>query len=62
MNDQIMNRVTNANKADARSYYLYKAANRQSFVVLDAFAWSRAIRELKNKRAARKRKEKGIDE
>ena len=62
MNDQIMNRVTNANKADARSYYLYKASNRQSFVVLDAFAWSRAIRELKTKRADRRRKERGNGE
>lgn len=62
INDQIMSRVTHANKTDARSYYLYKAANRQSFVLLDAFAWSRAIKDLKNKRAVRRRKEKGIDE
>jgi len=62
INDQSMSRVTSASKADARSYYLYKAANRQSFVILDAFAWSRAIRDLKNKRAVRERKEKGIDE
>ena len=62
INDQIMSRVTHAQKADSRNYFLYKAANRQNFVVLDAFAWSRAVRELKNKRAVRKRKEKGLDE
>ncbi len=62
INDQIMSRVTHAQKADATNYYLYKAANRQSFVVLDAFAWSRAIRDMKGKRAARRRKEQGLDE
>ena len=62
INDQIMSRVTHANKTDAKSYYLYKAANRQSFVLLDAFAWSRAIKDLKNKRAVRRRKASGIDE
>lgn len=62
INDQIMSRVTHANKTDAKSYYLYKAANRQSFVLLDAFAWSRAIKDLKHKRAARRRKASGVDE
>ncbi len=62
INDQIMSRVTHANKTDAKSYYLYKAANRQSFVLLDAFAWSRAIRDLKNKRAVKRRKENGMNE
>jgi hypothetical protein len=62
INDQIMSRVTHANKTDAKSYYLYKAANRQSFVLLDAFAWSRAIKDLKNKRAVRRRKASGLDD
>lgn len=62
INDQIMTRVTNASKADARSYYLYKAANRQSFVLIDAFAWSRAIKDLKKKRAVRKRTQSGMEE
>ena len=62
INDQIMSRVTHANKTDTRSYYLYKASNRQSFVLIDAFAWSRAIKDLKNKRAVKRRKEKGVEE
>ena len=62
INDQIMSRVTHANKTDSRSYYLYKAANRQSFVMIDAFAWSRAIKDLKTRRAVKKRKEKGLEE
>ena len=62
INDQIMSRVTHAQKADARNYYLYKAANRQSLVVLDAFAWSRAIRDLKSKRSAKRRKANGMEE
>jgi hypothetical protein len=62
INDQIMSRVTHAQKADAANYYMYKAANRQSFVVLDAFAWSKAIKDLKGKRAARRRKASGMDE
>ena len=62
INDQIMSRVTHANKADTRSYYLYKASNRQSFVLIDAFAWSRAIKDLKKKRAVKKRKDQGLEE
>lgn len=62
INDQIMSRVTHAQKSEARNYYLYKAANRHSFVVMDAFAWSRAIKDLKGRRAARRRQEKGMEE
>lgn len=62
INDQIMSRVTHAQKTDSRNYYLYKAANRQSVVVLDAFAWSRAIRDLRSKRSAKRRKASGMEE